>query len=358
MTSHCHLDDSDDLLSREAALCASGGSLRMRDAATRLGVPEAALLEARLQTGEARRLLHPPVPEGFGAVISRLGEAGELMALTRNEACVHEKHGRYARPDFHNAMGQVVGEIDLRLFTQHWKYGYVLDEQISSGNRRSLQFFDAAGVAIHKVYPTGATHIAEFLRLTEEFVASDANPASFVAAPGPVNDAPDAAMDVSGLRTAWDQLQHTHEFFGLLRRFGVGRAQAMRLAGPDRARPVPSSAASQVLREASGRQLPIMIFVGNPGCVQIHSGVVGRIEVVGPWLNVLDRRFNLHLRQDLIVAAYVVRKPSVNGDIHSLELYDGTGTCICQIFGERRAGGVERADWRRLVTGLSPLVPC
>ncbi len=110
-----------DLLAREAALRAGGATPRMRDAAAALGVPEAALIEARRATGAARRLRPADGPEGFGAVIARLPEAGEVMALTRNEACVHETHGTYAPPAIEGAMGQVVGEIDLRLFLSRWR---------------------------------------------------------------------------------------------------------------------------------------------------------------------------------------------------------------------------------------------
>ena len=124
----------------------------MRDAAAALGVPEAALVEARRATGDAVRLRRPEGPEGFSAVIARMPEAGEVMALTRNEACVHEKHGRYNPPDIQGAMGQVVGEIDLRLFLRYWRFGYALREETRSGSRRSLQFFDASGTAIHKIY--------------------------------------------------------------------------------------------------------------------------------------------------------------------------------------------------------------
>ena len=92
------LDDPDALLAREAALRARAGSLRMRDAAAALGVPEAALLEVRRQGGEAIRLARPDAPEGFGRLLARLPEAGTVMALTRNESAVHEKVGRFAAP--------------------------------------------------------------------------------------------------------------------------------------------------------------------------------------------------------------------------------------------------------------------
>ena len=357
MTDAGLVDDPDGLLARERALRAGGAALRMRDAAAALGVPEAALLEARRGTGATRRLRRPEVPEGFGAVLARLPEAGEVMALTCNESCVHEKHGRFAPPAFEGGMGQVVGEIDLRLFMRHWRFGYAFDEETRSGARRSLQFFDAAGTAIHKIYATAASDTAAFARIAAEVADPQAPPARFEPPAAAAAERPDDAVDVAGLRAAWEALAHTHEFFLLLRRFGVTRAQAMRLAGPRLARPVGAGAARAVLDGAAAEGLPIMVFVGNPGCVQIHSGPVQRIEVVGAWLNVLDPRFNLHLREDRIASAWVVRKPSVNGEIHSLELYDAGGDAFVQFFGHRPAGGTERPDWRALVTGLPERPP-
>ncbi|MEL6622961.1 MAG: ChuX/HutX family heme-like substrate-binding protein [Pseudomonadota bacterium] len=70
---------------------------------------------------------------------------------------------------------------------------------------------------------------------------------------------------------------------------------------------------------------------------------------MGPWLNVLDPRFNLHLRTDKVEHAFVVRKPSMRGDVHSVELYTQTGDLIAQIFGERKPGETERIDWRSTV---------
>ena len=54
-------------------------------------------------------------------------------------------------------MGQVVGEIDLRLFLRNWRYGYAFREEPEAGPRTGLLFFDAAGTAVHKIYgPTAA----------------------------------------------------------------------------------------------------------------------------------------------------------------------------------------------------------
>lgn len=352
------IDNPEALLSREAELRAGGATPRMRDAAASLGVPEAALIEARRATAAARRLRRPDAPDGFGAVLARLPEVGEVMALTRNEACVHELTGRFNPPEIEGAMGQVVGEIDLRLFLRGWAFGYMLDEETRSGPRRSLQFFDASGMAVHKVYATQGTDADAFARIVADFADDDAAPARFSPPAVRAADRPDAEIDVAGLRAAWEGLGHTHEFFALLRRFKVGRGQAMRLAGPALAQPAPAGAARDVLERAAAADLPVMVFVGNAHCVQIHSGPVRRIEVMGPWVNVLDPKFNLHLREDRIAAAWVARKPSVNGDIHSLELYDADGDVIAQVFGLRVAGGRELPEWRALVTGLAEAAPC
>lgn len=325
----------------------------MRDAAAALGVPEAALLEARLATGAARRLRPAEGPGGFGALVARLPEAGEVMALTRNESCVHEKTGQFTPPDIGGVIGQVVGEIDLRLFLRHWCFAYALEEETKAGPRLSLQVFDAAGIAVHKVYATPATDGAAFERIAADLADPAPEPARFAPPRQPDLDRPDDEIDRAGFVADWMALGHTHEFFGLLLRYGVGREQAMRLGGPDLARPVGADAARRILTGAAAAELPLMVFVGNHGCVQIHSGPVHRVEVMGPWLNVLDPRFNLHVREDRIASAWVVRKPSVNGDIHSLELYDGDGECFAQIFGQRSAGMTERSDWRGLVATLA-----
>ncbi len=342
-----------DLLARESALRSETPHLRMRDVAGALGVPEAALVDARRTTGAATRLRRPKGPEGFGALIARLPEAGRLMALTRNEACVHEKRGRYGAPEFYGAMGQVLGAIDLRVFLRHWAIGYQLVEDAAQGPRACLQFFDATGTAVHKIYPTDATDDDAFCAIISEFADHDAQPAVFELPSARVKDRPDGAIDVMGLRAAWDNLEHSHAFHDLVRDFGVSRLQALRLGGIERACPVGTDTARQVLARAAETALPIMVFVSNPGCVQIHTGPVRRIETAGPWLNVLDPDFSLHLREDRIASAWIVRKPSIRGDIHSLELFDAADDCICQVFGARAPGEGERADWRDLVSDLS-----
>jgi putative hemin transport protein len=76
---------------------------------------------------------------------------------------------------------------------------------------------------------------------------------------------------------------------------------------------------------------------------------------MGPWLNVLDPTFNLHLREDAIASSWVVRKPTRDGDVTSLELFDAAGFCFAQLFGQRKPGVPELESWRAVLQVLSSL---
>lgn len=123
--------------------------------------------------------------------------------------------------------------------------------------------------------------------------------------------------------------------------------------GEDFSRRVGKGAVREVLEGAASGGVSLMVFVGNRGCIQIHTGAPKTVKVMGPWLNVLDPGFNLHLREDRVAEAWVTRKPAGEDFVHALELYDETGFCFARIFGERHEGEAELAGWRALATGLA-----
>jgi putative hemin transport protein len=229
----------------------------------------------------------------------------------------------------------------------------VVREEVASGLRTSLQVFDIDGVAVHKIYLTKESDRAAFDALTERFRAKEQDAGLVIAAlPKRRPDWPDGQIDVATFHKHWRALQDTHDFFGLLQEFGVSRAQAMRLAEPEFAYRVEPAALRRMLEAASESQTPIMCFVGNPGCIQIHTGPVRTLKVMGPWFNILDPGFNLHLREDAIQQAWVVRKPTRDGVVTSLELFDEDGFCFVQFFGERKPGKPELEAWRDIVVAL------
>lgn len=330
---------------------------RHRDIADTLKISEGELIAAHagVVDGDDHTILQATRlrPE-WATIIESLEPLGEVMALTRNLSCVHEKVGVYRKASHHGQMGLVLGgEIDLRVFYSQWAHGFAVSEQTEQGTQRSLQFFDAAGVAIHKIFLKPQSDVAAYVGLVVRFSAGDQATGITVQAAEPkAAERADADIDIAGFRQAWDSLRDTHEFFGVLKNFGVTRTQALRLAEAKYVQQVDVDDCQSVLQAAAAEGVAIMVFVGNPGMIQIHSGVVKKIAIMGPWVNVLDPGFNLHLREDHIASAWVVKKPTVDGLVTSLELFDAQGETIAMFFGERKPGKPELCEWRALIDSI------
>ncbi len=314
--------------------------LRARDAAARLGVSEAELVSS--MPGSIR--LRSDFPE----ILRALPSLGEVLALTRNESAVHEKRGVYPEPSINGHVGLFHSKnIDLRVFLLGWQSGFAVRDEARGQERRSLQFFDPKGDAVHKIWLEEKSDVAAFDALVENFAAQEAE-VLLRDFQDPV-DRPDADIDVEGLRAAWSEMKDTHQFYGILRRFEVGRLQAMRLVAGDWARKVPNSITQAILQRASETQVPIMVFVGNRGLIQIHAGPIERFSPKGEWLNIFDHEFGMHLRNDHIHSSWIVRKPTSDGDVTSVELFDEAGREIGLLFGDRKPGTPEAASWRALL---------
>ena len=334
-----------DLKTKWEALKAENPHLRIRNAAEQLGVSEADLLATNVGNGVT--VLKPE----FAAILQEIVKLEKVMALTRNDECVHERKGVYLNPDFSNPHGQVfVGEdIDLRIFINSWKFGFSVVE----GDRKSFQFFGKDGLALHKIYLTNKSNEAEFDALTEKYKASEQSSEIVTEpiAPKPV-EKPDSEIDVAGFQQAWKDLKDTHDFFMMLRKFGVTRTQALRLAPEGFAQKIDNSKVVNALEDASEKQIPIMVFVGNRGIIQIHTGEVKKVMWHGPWFNVMDPDFNLHLDTTKIAETWITKKPTYDGEVTSIEIFNKEGEFIVQLFGRRKPGIPELQEWKELVAGL------
>ncbi len=328
------------------ALKAEQPQMRIRNAADALGVSEGELLS--LDAGESVTVLTPDFP----AILSEIESLGKVMALTRNDECVHERKGVYLNGDFSSPHAQLfVGEdIDMRIFLSHWKFAFAVVE----GDKKSLQFFGKDGMAIHKIYLTKDSNEAAFDALVEKFKSEDQSTGIETETIAPkAEEKPDAEIDVEGFQTAWSELKDTHDFFMMLRKFGVSRTQALRLAPNETfARKIDNEKISTLLEQASERNLPIMVFVGNRGNIQIHTGNVKKTMWHGTWFNVMDPNFNLHLDTAKIAETWVVRKPTEDGLVTAVEVFNAEGEIIVQFFGKRKPGIPELEEWRTLVAEL------
>ncbi|MEN2991967.1 MAG: ChuX/HutX family heme-like substrate-binding protein [Bacteroidia bacterium] len=315
--------------------------LYLREAAQRLGVSEMALLP--VAHGEAAIPLRPEFP----ALFQRLPQLGLLMGLSRNEWAVIETTGPYPAPTFQDSIGLLTSPIiDLRLYLKHWAYAYAVNSFGKDGRPLySFQFFTPWGEAIHKVYLRQPEYLPAWQAVVEEFRHPNGSEPPLTSPPPADSLTSEGAADKEAFLSEWAQLQDTHDFHALLRRYGLSRLQAMRLAEGRFAWSLPPSAVRELLHWARQSQTPIMFFVGNAGIHHIFTGSIHNLSEARGWINVLDEVFTLHLNPAGLAAAYLVEKPSAEGPIYSLELFGPKGEEILWIFGARKPGQLPPPAW-------------
>ncbi|TYB86692.1 hemin-degrading factor [Oceaniovalibus sp. ACAM 378] len=332
------------------AFRAQHASMRERDLADKLNISEAQLIAAYCGEGVVRVDSHPD------KIIGAAQTLGEVMALTRNPSCVNEKVGVYDnyRSGAHASM-VLTEDIDLRIFPSRWQYAYMVEKETDAGTRRSLQVFDAAGDAVHKIFLRDGSDVAAFDRAKAELCLEDQSQSIIVGAREP-DETPKADLGkLDILHKEWARMTDTHQFMRLTSKLKMNRLGAYRIAGEPFARALAPASVDAMLQQVAANALEIMVFTGNRGCIQIHSGPIETLKSMGPWQNVLDPRFNLHLRLDHIAEVWAVDKPTQRGPAVSVEAFNADGGLIFQVFGVGKEGRDCRPAWGKLVANLEGL---
>ncbi|KEO72144.1 hemin-degrading factor [Anditalea andensis] len=322
--------------------------IRIRDAAKKLGVSEAELLAT--QVGQNVTVLS----DKFSDMFLSMKAFGKVMSLTRNEGCVLEHKGTLQKISIHgdkpNQVATVIGPIEQRVFFSSWKFGFAVVQDSPRGVMRSVQYFDKGGDAVLKIFLQESSDLEAFNYFVDTFKSEHQEGTLKIEEflPPTYSD----QIDRQVFQHDWENMKDTHDFFGMLKKFKVHRLTALKLVDDKWAYQVDRHTARRILEVAAAEELPIMIFTGNKGNIQIHQGKVKTIRQMGDWLNVLDPEFNMHLNENIIDTAWVVHKNTVDGIVSALELFDANGEMITQFFGLRKPGLPQNQKWKSLVDTL------
>lgn len=321
-------------------------SIRIRTAAADLGVSEAELVQTGVD-GQCTRL--GPITT---SMIEALQTLGQVMALTRSNALVHELHGHFEGTKFHGntAMSFRPG-LDTRYFLERWAFAFAVQE----GERHSLQFFDWQGQAVHKLFMQKDTNIDAFQAFVNKHKLNNQRDlVSILRTPTtPTTTLPE--RDPAFIRQRWSKIKDVHEGNRIIKNYGHSKAIAYEDLGTEYAQPLATESVEQLLRSVADQQHPIILFGMNAGAVQSYAGTISNIVMHGPWFNILDPGFNIHLMPKQIGQVWHIRKPTSEGTVNSLSVLDFDGDEIMVITDHRMRGECEAGLWNHLLQQLPAL---
>lgn len=329
--------------------------IRIREAAADLGSSEAELLATTIGEDTVRLLGTWP------DIAKRFPELGRVMSLTRNNGCILEHKGAFQKVNIFgngvHTMGTVIGPIESRIFFKAWHVAFAVRQRKEGKELVSLQVFDHSGEAITKIYLQEQSNTDAFERLMNDFASPNQSPEQFTKKY--TEEMFNSNVDQGALLADWTGLKDTHDFFPMLKKHHVDRYKAVELAAGKFSYRIDTTSIETILQRAASEKLPIMIFAGNRGNLQIHQGKVKTIRLIErghtgeeKWLNVLDPDFNMHLRMDHVINVWAVTKPTKDGDVTSVEVFDKQHNLIVQFFGLRKPGISELEGWKNLVSAL------
>jgi len=293
-------------------------SIDQRRIAERRGMSEAELVAEQAGINVVR------LRTDWELTLHRLGAVGPVIGLTGNHHATIESVAVYRNIATRGPAAQVSdGDTDLCLFLSEWRTGFALTEGGSREPRRSLQFFDAGGSAVHKVFLREDSDVDAFDELVDRQASENQRaPPVFEVAPGqpPSDQSANAASD-SG-----SDLGDRDGSLPVVDSIDVAPADLF--AGPMWSRRVATASIRQVLSAAIASEAPLLIMVGNHGAIQNHAGPVGGLRQVDGRLAIVNGKFNLHLDESGVASAWVVRKSTPDRVVTSLELYDRAGEMV------------------------------
>ncbi|WP_230659481.1 ChuX/HutX family heme-like substrate-binding protein [Psychrobacter sp. I-STPA10] len=317
-----------------------------------------------LGVSEFELLLASPHSQYMGRnykeVLLQLEQFGQVESIVRNKLAVSEKQGVYENVKLGEKMGLAlnVGGLDLRFFMWQWQYMLAVTDE--SKESYSIQFFDAQGNAIEKVFlrDLSAQNLQKWQALIQaEIKATEATDITLEAK----QDKQlwqYKALDSEGLstlHTQWLDMTDVHQFHFLLKKLALDRISSFCQAPEGMATKLDTTAVETLLLAVQQQQCPIMIFVGNTGMIQVQTGKVHHVKRMGDWLNILDKKqtnFTLHLKDKALAQLWCVKRPTKDGIVTAIEGFDAYGDSMVTFFGQRKEGEPEQEDWLNITTQL------
>lgn len=338
-----------ELVERWSCLRQAEPHIAPHHGAARLGVTEAELVAAHVGR-TAVRLGHD-----WALTLRWIGAIGPVTALTRNEHALLRQLGNFARVRVEGTRAIVEGGgINLQTILSRWHVAFAVISEAPDGARRSLQFFDVDGAAIHEVCLDGRGAREQFERLIDVLRSDEQRPAMDIAR-GTRRLRRRRKIDVAGLRAGWEQLGSALDLQGLLDGFGTTRTQAFRLVGPRLAQRVKTANCRNLLREVSERRLPMRVVLPNIAVAQSYEGLLHRVEQGDDgWVKISDPTSMLHLWEAGIASVWLVRGLNRNGVGPHVELHDDRGHAVLYLSLCDAAGAGPQRRWRRIVDALTP----
>tara|TARA_Y100001970_G_scaffold75342_1_gene95460 strand:- start:162 stop:1085 length:924 start_codon:yes stop_codon:yes gene_type:complete len=266
--------------------------LRIRDISNKLNVSEAELLSLSVNDSVSFLSIND-FNQFFTYLLSNIDK---VMFLIRSEFVVHEK---IINPFQYKIINDSIinkknNSLLIKFNSEIFKYSFFEIKRHNNRNLKSFQFFDYYGTSVLKIYLKGKKDI-EFENLANQYkieykyqIQKDFTSDKYIQ-----------------FKNKYSDKMPPHSDFKLTLR--------------------------QLLNDIAKKSIPVNIYAFGIECMQCHSDIIKNIVDYGPWLNVMDKNFNIHVLENKISFS----KSCIRDDNNCIDFYDINNNLVLSISGKK-----------------------
>lgn len=300
-----NLKNYQSLKSKWEKLQSEDNKIRIRDAAKKLGTSEASLLSTEINDGVFFLNI-----SDYHTFLSEVLSLDKIMLLIRSDSVVHEK--TISSKDiqlrdnkvFNNKSNELILEFNPTLF----KYVFSQNKLHAKRSLRSFQIFDIYGNAILKIYLKGKNEI-EFDNIAERYQAEYHYELQETG--NLKNLEPKSIIELNSSEKECECYEYD----------------------------LKENILRKILTATSKEQIPIQIHAMGKGTIQYHKGLIKKIVDFGPWINIIDKTFNLHAMENHLKHVVLKKHQKDNDTFYYIDFFDMSnnyvlGICSLEKFNE------------------------
>ena len=273
--------------------------IRIRDAAFKLGVSEAELLSAEIDNESTFYLK----VDSALIFLKSLLDIDRIMLLIRNDYVVHEKTVDCQDIDFDIDFIYFKNknkDILLKFTIESISHIFFQKKMHAGKELRSFQLFNDNGNSILKIYLKGKSK-NRFDKIANDYKAEYKYELQQL----------EGRVSNSNIKVKIPLINDSSY-----------SKEAVRLEG---------SILRRLLNKASDDKSPMQIHAIGLNSIQYHRDIVKNIVDYGPWINVIDKNFNVHILENELSQCILFKYNQNNKEIYSIEFFDSNSNHLLGI---------------------------
>ncbi len=267
-------------------------SIRIRDVAEKLNVTEAELLSTKV----GKDIYYLKI-SNHNKFFEQLFTIDKVMLLIRSNFVVHEKIIDTKSVIFDN--NKIINKEDklpILNFNINAFHHVFFEKKIHQNkNLLSFQFFDYKGDSVIKIYLKSKDE-KSFNKIADEYRV----------------DYNYELQDMSKINQPNIECKFINEYNLKV----IEKIKSNQLILRD------------ILESASKEKFPIQIHALGNCANQYHFGKVKNIMDFGPWINVIDKKFNIHAMEKKLSQFFIIKNQFNGIESYSVEFYDNSNNLI------------------------------